>query len=306
MPPSASKHSAGNGPATRSPPQTTRSAPATRGSASTASSAGRLPWTSYSAATRTPAGYCADASTASDILSPEPPSRGPAQTTSSAGQPEHANGLGVGLNSPARICAIDAESAASSRGTSAAVNVVETTASGSLEEVVDDLHLLRAGAQAGDGVDGLLGRVLLLDDLGRVAPLEQVRLVVEHECAVALEPEHVEPAVDEDAVELERKRPLGPHASQPRDPGGERRAGIGARRTPRSAAARPPRRRDTSARTSSDTPPARAHGRGEIDALEQPVHGVADLGRVQAAAAPSPSAPSRAQGAGFIPATRSA
>src|SRR5438093_7036015 len=45
--------SAAKGPDTRSPPLTTVSTPASSTSTSTASRAGRLPWTSYNAATRT-------------------------------------------------------------------------------------------------------------------------------------------------------------------------------------------------------------------------------------------------------------
>ncbi len=57
-------------------------------------------------------------------------SRGPAQTTSSAGQPAQVNSLGVGRKSPAWIAAIASDRSASSAGRSARVNVVETTSSG--------------------------------------------------------------------------------------------------------------------------------------------------------------------------------
>ena len=60
------------------------------------------------------------ASSGAAVPGGDPPSRGPAHTTSSAGQPAHAKGLGVGRNSPARMRAIDADRAASSRGASAA------------------------------------------------------------------------------------------------------------------------------------------------------------------------------------------
>ena len=83
---------------------------------------------------------------------------------------------------------------------------------GVLEEVVDDLDLLRARAKAGDRVDGLLGRVLLLDDLRRITSTQRIRLVVQNERLRAVDPEDVEPAVHEHTVELEGKRPLGPHA----------------------------------------------------------------------------------------------
>ena len=73
------------------------------------------------AATRTARGYRVS------------PSRGPAQTRSSAGQSEQANSLGVGRNSPARIRAIAAESSLSSPETSAGVNDVDTTSFGSFK-----------------------------------------------------------------------------------------------------------------------------------------------------------------------------
>ena len=71
--------------------------------------------------------------------------------------------------------------ASSSRGASSAVKIARDDGVGILEEVVDDLDLARARAQAGDRVDDLLRQVLLLDDLGRVAAEQRVRLVVEHE-----------------------------------------------------------------------------------------------------------------------------
>ena len=91
------------------------------------------------------------------------------------------NSLGVGTNSPARIRPIASESSASSAGTSARANVVETTASGPLEEVVDDLDLVRPGAEAGERVDEPLQPVVGLDDLLRRPLGERVRLVVEDE-----------------------------------------------------------------------------------------------------------------------------
>ena len=106
-------------------------------------------------------------------------SRGPAHTTSSAGQPAQANSLGVGRNSPALIRAIAADSSASSSGTSSRANVVATTASGALEELVDDLDLLGARAEARERVDEALQAVVALDDLLGRPLAERVRLVVE-------------------------------------------------------------------------------------------------------------------------------
>ena len=188
-----------------------------------------------------------------------PPSRGPAQTRSSAGQPEHVNSLGVGTNSPALMRAIAADSSLSSSGSSRRSNVVETTASGPLEEVVDDLDLVGAGAEARERVDEPLQPVVGLDDLLRRSLGERVRLVVEDERARAVAPEHVEAAVQEHAVVLERERPLGLRVrrasrSAPRAPTRSTR-----RRTPRSA--RAPRRSPpgtSCARSRRRATPARA------------------------------------------------
>ena len=81
---------------------------------------------------------------------------------------------------------------------------------GPLEEVVDDLDLVGAGAEARERVDEPLQPVVVLDDLVGRRLRERVRLVVEHERARALAPEHVEAPVQEDAVVLERERPLRP------------------------------------------------------------------------------------------------
>ena len=59
-----------------------------------------------------------------------PPSRGPAQTRSRAGQPAQAKSLGVGRKSPAAMRPIASDSSASSASVSARVNVAETTSSG--------------------------------------------------------------------------------------------------------------------------------------------------------------------------------
>ena len=205
---------AGHGPVIVSPTTTTASTPSRSTSASTASSAGRLPWMSLIAATRTARGYRATAS------------RGPAQTRSSAGQSEQANSLGVGRKSPARMRAIAAESSASSSATSSRVNDVDTTSSGRSRNWYAISTSLEPAAQADERIDEPLQPVLGLDDLGRLAPVERVRLVVDDERALAVLPEHVEPAADEDAVVLERERPLRPGAAKVREPRGERRRAV--------------------------------------------------------------------------------
>ena len=83
-----------------------------------------------------------------------------------------------------------------------------------LEELVRDLDLGRPGPQADERVDEPLQPVLGLDDLGRLAPFERVRLVVDDQRPLALLPEDVEPATDEDAVVLERERPLRARAAK--------------------------------------------------------------------------------------------
>ena len=62
---------------------------------------------------------CYEAVTSAACRCGAPGSRGPAQTTSSAGQPAHVNSLGVGENSAARMPAIASESSASRAGSSA-------------------------------------------------------------------------------------------------------------------------------------------------------------------------------------------
>src|SRR5581483_4035211 len=90
-----------------------------------------------------------------------------------------------------------------------------------LEEVVDDLDLVGARAEACERVDEPLQPVARLDDLLRRLLGERVRLVVEYERVRAAAPEDVEPAVQEDAVVLEREGPLGHRAREPRDAAGE-------------------------------------------------------------------------------------
>ena len=109
-----------------------------------------------------------------------------------------------------------AESSASSAGTSSRLNVVETTSSGRLEELVRDLDLARAAAEADERVDEPLQHVLRLDDLTWLTTFERVRLVVDDERPVALVPEHVEPAAQHDVVVLEREWALRSSAGQAR------------------------------------------------------------------------------------------
>ncbi len=96
-----------------------------------------------------------------------------------------------------------------------------------LEEVVDDLDLLGPRAETGDRIHGLLGRVLLLDDLGGIPTTQRIGLVVENECLRPIHPEDVEPPVHEHAVELEGERPLRADALECSDPRGKRRARVG-------------------------------------------------------------------------------
>ena len=174
---------------------------------------------------------------------------------------------------------------------------------GVLEEVVDDLDLAGSRAKAGERVDGLLGRYSVLDDLGRVTS-DAAR----SSCSRARAPAP--------SIQRTSRRPL---TSTPSSSKANGRSG----RAPSSAAIRAASAEPEYARTSSPTRAssssvtagtsraralrARRHGRRgrrEVDALEEPVHGVADLGRVQPAGlAARPGAPT---GAGCIPTTRSA
>ena len=79
--------------------------------------------------------------------------------------------------------AIAADSSASSSGTSARVKTRLDGRVRPLEEVVDDLDLLRPGAEARERVDEPLQPVVLLDDLLRRRLAERVRLVVDDERA---------------------------------------------------------------------------------------------------------------------------
>ena len=152
---------------------------------------------------------------------------------------------------------------------------------GRLQELVDDLHLLCPGAQAGERVHGPLRLVLVVHDLGRVTPEQRVRLVVEHESSRAVVPEHVEPPVHEHAVHVEGEGPLRPHPRQRGHAPRQLRAAIGLDQGPDAvelvvAYCRVPVRHDL-----RQLLPRRRRRCREIDALEQPVHRVAELRRVQ-------------------------
>jgi hypothetical protein len=178
--------------------------------------------------------------------------------------------------------AIAPESSASSVGTSASVNVVETTSFGLLEELIRDLDLVRTRVQAHQRVHEPLQRVLRLDDLGRRSALERVRLVVDDERVLPFAPEDVEAAANDDAVVLERERPLGPSAWQ-------------ARPSVLRGRTRSRRRQDVATRSSSSEDTSAYHPRTvpselfsrwsdrivESDVLEEPMDGVADLVRGQ-------------------------
>ena len=139
---------------------------------------------------------------------------GPAQTTSSAGQPLHVNSSGDGVNSPASIRRIAADSSSSSAGQLVPLERRRDDRVGPLEEVVDDLDLVGPGAEARERIHEPLQPIVALDDLLRRPFGERVRLVVDDERAGAVAPEHVEPTVEQHAVVLERERALGHRARQ--------------------------------------------------------------------------------------------
>ena len=224
---------------------------------------------------------------------------GPAHTRSSAGQPEHLNSLGVGTNSPASIGAIAADSSASSAGSSSRSNVVATTASGALEEVVDDLDLVGAGAEARERVDEPLQPVVGLDDLLGRALGERVRLVVERRARAA------------PSRHSTSSRPCSstPSCSNANGRSGSHPGSVAMRARELRLAVRVDERRDPRELLVGHRRVPAAHeldvgrrGRSQVDELEQAVHRVADLGRLQAA---SPPGTSRAPRAGRRRARRS-
>ena len=119
------------------------------------------------------------------------------------GQPAQAYSLGVGTNSPASNARDRCRQLGLESGHVIRAKTVATTASGTLEEVVDDLDLRRAGAETRERVDEPLQPVLVVDDLLRRALGERVRLVVDDERARPSRVEHVEEAADENVVVLE-------------------------------------------------------------------------------------------------------
>ena len=139
--------------------------------------------------------------------------RGPAHTTSSAGHPSRRTRSGS-ARSRRRRCARSPRTAPPRARTSSSVNVVDDRLVGPLEERVHDLDLLGAGAEADQSVDEPLQPVLLLDDVRRVELAEEVRLVVDDERARPVGVEHVQAAVQQDAVVLEGERHLGARARQ--------------------------------------------------------------------------------------------
>ena len=92
--------------------------------------------------------------------------------------------------------------------------------------MIDDLDLVRPGAEARQRVDEALQTVVGLDDLFRRALLERVRLVVDHQCPRAVELEHVEPALQQHTVVHEGERPLGGRAGQRGDAAREPRLAV--------------------------------------------------------------------------------
>mgnify|MGYP003694791361 CR=1 FL=1 len=109
-------------------------------------------------------------------------------------------------------------------------------------------------------VDEPLQHVLGLDDLGRRPALERVRLVVDDERLLALPPEDVEPAADDDAVVLEGERPLGPSAASAATPSARGRTRSRRRRVRRSdRAPRPAPPGTTRARCRSSSSSRRRH-----------------------------------------------
>src|SRR3954469_14282431 len=89
---------------------------------------------------------------------------------------------------------------------------------GPLEEVIDDLDLLRTGAEARERIDEPLQPVVLLDDLLGARLADDVRLVVEHERPCPLQVERVEVSVQQDTVLEEREMPLLVDARKLGDP----------------------------------------------------------------------------------------
>ena len=149
-------------------------------------------------------------------------------------------------------------------------------------ERVDDLDLLGAGPETGEGVNEPLEPVVRLDYLCGRSLAEHVRLEVDDEGPLAHPLEDVEAAAEQDTVVEERERALGPHPVEPREPAGQWGVAIGADEGGDSfellvTDGGIPRRDDRE---------VGRPGIGRLDQLEQPVHRVPDLRRCQPAARP--------------------
>ena len=157
---------------------------------------------------------------------------------------------------------------------------------GPLEEVVDDLDLVRARAEAGERVDEPLQAIVGLDDLRRACPRR-----ASSSCSRARAPasrrrggrragragarRRARTRTAARAVRRRAPRSAAPAPSR-----------SSSRRTRRSAPAPRPSPPDTRRAPDSDVGHRR---RRQVDELQQPVHRVADLGRERAPSAPRPS-----------------
>src|SRR5262245_31275552 len=225
-------HSCWNGPQVTSPPQTITSTRSRSTSPSTASSAGKLPWTSYSAAIRTRARlYAASGGHVRRELDLGW-RRGVPEPRTCADDVERG---AVGTRELARRRPEVAASYACNRFGELALEGADVGARErrhhgrfrSLEEVIDDLHLLRAGSDARQRVDEALQRITGRDHRLGCLLGQRVRLVVEDEGAPAVGPVDVEAAVEKHPVVLEGEPDLRTRACQPRDAPRELRRAVG-------------------------------------------------------------------------------
>ena len=165
--------------------------------------------------------------------------------------------------------AIAAESSASSVGTSASVNVVETTSFGcsrnwyatSTSLAPARRHTSAYTSRCSVYSDSMISR--------RRSALERVRLVVDDERVLAFAPEDVEAAANDDAVVLECERPLAAERREPRHPSARgrtrstRRQGSRPDRAPRTTPPRTTREPFRRARLAPEPPDRRErHARG--------------------------------------------
>ncbi len=150
------------------------------------------------------------------------------QSPPSAGQPSHKARCGASATGNSRRCTPPANSAsrASSAGMSAAAKTALTGRSGRSRNDVRDLRLDGPGAQRGQRVDELLGRVLLGHHGGRVGAGQAVGLVVDDQHPSArLAGDDVERADDQRPVgEHEREPLLAPYLPGGRQPRAQRAA----------------------------------------------------------------------------------